>query len=262
LGRLALSPSPFGPSEASTSGDGTPGATQAGEGTQEAPKGELGASDAAPKTAEVIVNGKPYIWTEGAGLDTAAAWELRGWIVRLAGSRICFADFQELEAAGLLGAVKACRTFAPGRGAGYLRWATLDIKNEMGKVIRGEKRTAHFDDDGAIENIAAPEDEAGAAKVLAMQILERLAPADRKILARRYGLGGGPPQSAAELAAADGVSHSAIINRTNKALGRARAALGIGLPGGGTFDRLGGFAQGAAQGTAQELPLAEASRAS
>ncbi|HEY8489185.1 MAG TPA: hypothetical protein VIL38_08945 [Thermaerobacter sp.] len=86
------------------------------------------------------------------------------------------------------------------------------------------------------------------------QGLSRLPGDDARLLARRWGLDGGPPHSIAELAREEGITPIAMVRRLQEAEARLLRAMGMGRPPAGPGPRPGRGAGSAGGDRSRDRP--------
>ena len=178
------------------------------------------------QSVQVMVNGKPFDWIPGRGLDRSAVLELEGFIRKEAWAyrpwwESAGVGEDDLLNCGYIGAMEAAARFSPERGWAFLTYAAPWIKGALQKALQkplvrtpeGEERASlvrpdvyqplegagdgwdfiHPENDArrSIEEIAV-EEERHARLEAAMA---RLTPLHREVLERGEGLAGRKRQS-------------------------------------------------------------------
>jgi len=214
-----------------------------------------------PKPSEsrlVSMNGRAYAWDAIAGLDSAVALEVEGFIRKKAWgyagwARMAGLEPEDLVQEGWAGALKAAAKFNPEVGAKYLTYAAWWIDAAMKEAmhhrfIRTPEGEAHAwvssldaPVDGEVEaegptfldwqcaDQPSPQDLATAAEDRArvQSALAKLRPSDREVLTRHLGLNGREPQPLQVVAKGLGLSR----HRAGQILERATRDLRLELAG-------------------------------
>ena len=151
----------------------------------------------------------------------------------------------DLISIGTIGLIKAISSFAPDKGTRLATYAARCIENEILMHFRARKKTQgevslsetiESDRDG---NALSLMDVIGVDDTMYADLQDRddciavrrlveqcLTPRERAIVARRYGLFGGAPQTQREIAASLGISRSYVSRIEKKALAKLEAAMG------------------------------------
>ena len=93
------------------------------------------------QSMQVMVNGKPYDWIPGQGLDPSAVLELKGYICKEAWKHRTRWESagvvaEDLIGWGYVGAIKAAERFSPDAGDSFLAYASPWIKGELLKALQ------------------------------------------------------------------------------------------------------------------------------
>lgn len=152
------------------------------------------------------------------------------------------ADQEDLISIGTIGLIKGVSTFDPSKGARLATYAARCVENEILMYFRSQKKSAYdislsdsieTGKDGnalsLIDVLCTEEDlfdelstkEMHAYLHTAME--QALTPREREILCRRYGIGGGVPETQREVAERCGISRSYVSRIEKKALGKLEA---------------------------------------
>ena len=151
---------------------------------------------------------------------------------------------EDLISIGTIGLIKAVNTFKPDRGIRLATYASRCIENEILMYFRARRKlqgevslsdAIETDGDGGdlsigdvvgrndtlLEDLQDKDDRA----LLRRLVAERLTEREADIIRRRYGLGGHPPQTQRQVAAAYNISRSYVSRIEKKALGKLEQAL-------------------------------------
>ncbi len=152
----------------------------------------------------------------------------------------------DLISIGTIGLIKAVRTYDGSKKTRLATYAGRCIENEILMYFRAKKRmqgellfSEELTDDGdgsgtlelgdtidsgeeVLDRITGEEDRRAVAGAMAAALDDR----EREIIALRYGIGGGEPQTQREIAAAKGISRSYVSRIEKRALEKLQAALG------------------------------------
>ena len=153
-------------------------------------------------------------------------------------------EAEDLVSIGTIGLIKAIDTFDPKNGARFATYAGKCLQNEILMYFRATKRLSsetsiydaiEYDRDGnpltyldvvsEDEDVADIVDRRMRADAAADAVRRALNERERKIIVLRYGLGGRPPMTQREVAAAMGISRSYVSRIEKGALGKIRAFL-------------------------------------
>ena len=93
------------------------------------------------QSMQVMVNGKPYDWVSGQGLDPRAVLELEGFIRKEAWKHrtrwaTAGVDEDDLLSCGYIGAMGAAALYRPDAGVSFLGYASHWIKGELLKALQ------------------------------------------------------------------------------------------------------------------------------
>ena len=155
------------------------------------------------------------------------------------------ADNQEdLISIGTIGLIKGINTFRPDRGIRLATYASRCIENEILMYFRAQKKlqnevslsdTIEADPEGGdlyLADVVGEEDtvfsdlqEQENSRLLRHLVATELDEREADVIRRRYGLGGGTPQTQKEVAARYGISRSYVSRIEKKALEKLEAAL-------------------------------------
>jgi RNA polymerase sigma factor (sigma-70 family) len=177
------------------------------------------------------------LWTAAAAGDAAARATLIAHHLRLVAREAWRVDptgrhHEALCDAGVEALCHAARAFDPARGLRFSTLAVLAIRRRMLNARRDAARAPVVlpwadEPPASADPLPDPADTV-AAQDLAARLraaLAQLSPADRALLAVRFGLDGADPASRAAVARRLGVTPPAVARRERRALARLRAAL-------------------------------------
>jgi RNA polymerase sigma factor (sigma-70 family) len=177
------------------------------------------------RTATVTVFGTDYLWVEGEGLAPEAVLELEGWIktvaLRFVGkAEKLHMDLDDLQQAGMVGALQAAKTFDPRHETQFISWAKWRIYREIGRVVK----PPILDSLDAIDYEACDgempasivEATGDTAKCLAL-----VSKRDSQLLKQRFGIGCKQKTTCA-LAKEQRVTEGAMVARMNRAYSKIR----------------------------------------